>query len=59
MVKQFLEKLGLPQRVEVVSDPGLERGAAVFDSNRGALDASVETQLSEIERGLTDLVRRV
>ena len=59
MVKQFLGKLGLPQRVEVVSDPGLERGAAIFDSSRGALDASVETQLSEIERGLADLVRRV
>jgi flagellar assembly protein FliH len=58
-VKQFLDKMGLPQRVEVVADPGLERGAAILDSGRGALDASVETQLSEIERGLADLVRRV
>lgn len=59
MVKQFLGKMGLPQRVEVVSDPGLERGAAIFDSSRGTLDASVETQLAEIERGLADVVRRV
>jgi flagellar assembly protein FliH len=59
MVKQFLEKLGLPQKVEVISDPGLERGAAILDSSHGALDASVETQLAEIERGLADLVRRV
>lgn len=59
MVKQFLEKMGLPQRVDVIADPGLERGAAILDSGRGALDASVETQLSEIERGLADLVRRV
>jgi flagellar biosynthesis/type III secretory pathway protein FliH len=59
MVKQFLGKMGLPQRVEVVADPGLERGAAIFDSSRGTLDASVETQLAEIERGLADLVRRV
>lgn len=59
MVKQFLDKMGLPQKVEVVADPGLERGAAVLDSSRGALDASVETQLQEIERGLADLVRRV
>jgi len=58
-VKQFLDKMGLPQRVEVVADPGLERGAAILDSGRGALDASIETQLSEIERGLADLVRRV
>jgi flagellar assembly protein FliH len=59
MVKQFLENMGLPQRVEVISDPGLERGSAILDSSRGALDASVETQLAEIERGLADLVRRV
>jgi flagellar assembly protein FliH len=59
MVKQFLGKMGLPQHVEVVSDPGLERGAAIFDSSRGSLDASVETQLAEIERGLADVVRRV
>jgi flagellar assembly protein FliH len=58
MVKQFLEKMGLPQHVEVVSDPGLERGAAILDSSRGSLDASVETQLEEIERGLADLVKR-
>jgi flagellar assembly protein FliH len=59
LVKQFLEKMGLPQRVEVLSDPGLERGAVILDSKRGGLDASVETQLKEIERGLADLVGRV
>ena len=50
--------MGLPRRVEVIGDPGLERGAAILDSSRGALDASVETQLAEIERGFADLVRR-
>jgi flagellar assembly protein FliH len=59
MIKQFLEKMGLPQKVEVLSDPGLERGAVILDSKRGGLDASVETQLAEIERGLADLVPRV
>ncbi|MGD0435055.1 MAG: FliH/SctL family protein [Bryobacteraceae bacterium] len=59
MVQQFLEKMGLPRRVEVIADPGLERGAVILDSARGMLDASVETQLSEIERGFADLVRRV
>jgi len=58
MVRQFLEKIGLPRPVEVIGDPGLSRGAAVLDSNRGTLDASVETQLAEIERGFADLVRR-
>lgn len=59
MVKQFLEAMGLPQRIEVLADPGLDRGAAIFDSSRGSLDASVDTQLSEIERGLADVVKRV
>jgi len=59
MVKQFLDKMGLPQRVEVTADPGLERGAVILDSGRGAVDASIETQLAEIERGLADIVRRV
>ena len=58
MVQQHLEKIGLPQRVELIADPGLERGAVILDSTRGALDASVETQLAEIERGFADLVRR-
>lgn len=59
MVQQHLEKMGLPRRVEVTADPGLANGAAIFDSSRGALDVSVETQLAEIERGFADLIRRV
>jgi flagellar assembly protein FliH len=40
----------------VTPDPGLERGAAVLETARGELDASIETQLAEIERGFADLV---
>jgi len=59
MLTQYFEKMGLPKPIEVIADPGLPRGAAILDSTRGALDASVETQLAEIERGFADLVRRV
>ena len=59
LVRQHLEKMGLPRRIEVSGDPGLARGSAIFDSSRGALDSSVETQLEEIERGFADLIRRV
>jgi len=58
LVQQHLEKMGLPRRVEVSGDPSLARGSAIFDSTRGALDSSVDTQLEEIERGFADLVRR-
>ncbi|MGI8741737.1 MAG: FliH/SctL family protein [Bryobacteraceae bacterium] len=56
-LQQELQQMGLPARVEVVADPALERGAVILDTTRGALDASVQTQLSEIERGFVDLTR--
>jgi flagellar assembly protein FliH len=43
---------------EVLSDATLDRGALVFETARGNLDASVEAQLEEIERGLADRLRR-
>jgi flagellar assembly protein FliH len=48
-----LARFGASQ-VEVLGDPACEPGAVVFETTRGNLDASVETQLREIERGLTD-----
>jgi flagellar assembly protein FliH len=50
--------LGLPERIEVIADKKLERGALLIETERGELDASVETQLEEIERGFADLIRR-
>jgi flagellar assembly protein FliH len=44
--------------VEVVADPSGQPGAVVFETARGNLDASVESQFQEIERGLTDRLRR-
>lgn len=41
---------GLP----VVADGTLERGAILIETARGKLDASLEIQLAEIGRGLTD-----
>jgi flagellar assembly protein FliH len=44
--------------VEVVADAAREPGAVIFETERGNLDASVESQLREIERGLADRMRR-
>jgi flagellar assembly protein FliH len=57
-VRLQLETMGLPQRCEVVGDPSLETGAAILETNHGTLDVSTETQLQEIERGFSDLVRQ-
>ena len=44
--------------IEVVPDAAREPGDVIFETERGNLDASVETQLREIERGLADVLRR-
>lgn len=59
VVEGRLKRDRLPAHFEVTPDAGLERGAAVFETARGTFDASMETQLEEIGRGLADrMVRR-
>jgi flagellar assembly protein FliH len=55
MVRQFFEQLGAPQKVEVIADSSLAPGSVLIESAHGTLDASVDTQLAEIERGFADL----
>lgn len=58
VVQRRMAELSLPLRVEVTADSALPRGSLILETSRGQLDASVETQLEEIDRGLADLVRR-
>ena len=53
-VRACLDQTGRGQAIAVVGDPLQPQGGVVFEISRGALDASVETQLAEIERGLID-----
>lgn len=53
-MRSCLEQTGRGESIDVVKDPVQPKGGAVFEIGRGTLDASVETQLQEIERGLTD-----
>lgn len=57
-ITEYLARAGGTQKVETAPDPGLEAGAIIVESARGNLDASLDTQLSEIERGFTDLLTR-
>jgi flagellar assembly protein FliH len=52
-----LEKAHQGLRVKVVPDSTREPGALIFETERGNLDASADTQLREIERGLADRLR--
>jgi flagellar assembly protein FliH len=55
-VRKVVESLGLPRTATVVSDTSLRPGSLLIETVRGELDASIETQLNEIQRGFIDIV---
>ncbi len=57
-LRAALEQNPAARSVEVHADASLGRGGMVVETSRGKLDASVDTQLAEIERGLADHLRR-
>lgn len=57
LVRQHLERTPGGRPVQVLGDAGVARGTCIFETARGNLDASIETQLAEIQRGLVDRVR--
>lgn len=58
LLKSCLQPLMNGGMLEVLADSSRELGSIVFETARGNLDASVDTQLQEIERGLTDRLRK-
>jgi flagellar assembly protein FliH len=58
VIQEYAPRLGFPSGLEIRSDAKLARGSVVFETSRGDLDASIDTQLLEIERGFTDIIRR-
>lgn len=58
LLEQYRAELDLPAAVEIAADQSLRAGSAIFETSRGELDAAIDTQLGEIERGLADVVRR-
>lgn len=53
-LKASLARAGAAPAIQVVSDAMLKTGDLLFETSVGELDASVETQLQEVERGLAD-----
>jgi flagellar assembly protein FliH len=56
-VRRALESLAAGRSVQVLTDRGRLPGDVIFETSRGSLDASVESQLQEIGRGLADRLR--
>ncbi|HZS53113.1 MAG TPA: FliH/SctL family protein [Bryobacteraceae bacterium] len=54
LTRACLDRAGLADTVKVVADPTLQPGDLLIDTPSGELDASVNTQLHEIERGFAE-----
>ncbi len=53
-VRSALERIGAAPAIQVFPDPSLKKGDIVFETTFGDLDASVDSQLGEIQRGFAD-----
>lgn len=53
-IRAALERIGSRSGIEIVADPGLPTGGILFETSLGELDASIDTQLQEIQRGFAD-----
>ena len=56
-VRSCLEDAGRAPAMEVIGDASLNCGDAVFETSLGELDASVDSQLREIEHGFADKLK--
>ena len=56
VIQKALNSAETQARIEISVDPRAERGTLLVETARGQLDASLETQLQEVQRGFTDLV---
>lgn len=55
---RYMDRIAHVSGVEVLSDRSLQPGDVIVETRRGDLDASIETQLGEIERGFADRLGR-
>jgi flagellar assembly protein FliH len=58
-IRRALERFSNSQKVELVADSSMQCGDVIFETAHGNLDASIESQLREIERGFADRLRRL
>lgn len=57
-VKTSLERFSNSSKIELVADSTLQCGDVLFETAHGTLDASIESQLREIERGFADRLQK-
>jgi flagellar assembly protein FliH len=58
-IRNSLERFANSQKVELIADSSMQCGDVLFETAHGTLDASIESQLREIERGFADRLHRL
>jgi flagellar assembly protein FliH len=57
-MKSSFDRISNSKKIELIADASLRCGDVMFETEHGTLDASIESQLSEIERGFADRLQR-
>jgi flagellar assembly protein FliH len=57
-IRASLDRFSNSQKIELVADASLQIGDVLFETAHGTLDASLESQLKEIDRGFADRLQR-
>jgi flagellar assembly protein FliH len=57
-IRASMERFSNSQKVELIADPSMQCGDILFETAHGNIDASIEAQLREIERGFADRLGR-
>src|SRR5580700_6454171 len=57
-IRASLERFSNSNKVELIPDPSMQCGDVLFETAHGTIDASIEAQLREIERGFADRLRK-
>ena len=57
-IRASMERFSNSHKVELTPDPSMQCGDVLFETAHGTIDASVEAQLREIERGFADRLGR-
>jgi flagellar assembly protein FliH len=57
-IRTLLDRFSNSRTIEILPDKSLRLGDVLLETEHGSIDASVDAQLNEIERGFADRLRR-
>ncbi len=58
VIRTLLDRFANSHKIEIIADKSLRLGDVLLETAHGTIDASVDAQLSEIERGFADRLQK-